>query len=1599
MRIYSCFFFIIISFAAGSQSIFNYANTRFTGTGYTSIFSSAFAFPAWRNTGAWSQDDNRSYPVDIGFDFWYDGIRYTQFCVSTNGYIDFSTATANGTGTAAYGYVNSVFTGNGSGTWNAIAPIYDDLTAQGGTDPLGNSIRYQLNGTAPNRMLTIEWVNMAVYLNTSPSLNFQIKLYETSGVIEMNYGTMNPGTATWNYSCGINGPTLSNTALPSQLKCQQVPNTNTFTNGEINNLSPLPVSNSRITFTPPVPANPTGALTFSAITSGSMTLNWADWANNEVGYAVYNSTDGVNYFFVQQTGANAVSANVSGLLPATTYYWRVMAATEGAVSTALTGTQATILGGVKISTQTGNWQQGVTWSPPGIPQPGDNVIIANGHTVTVNQSIQCNSLTIGQGVSGILQVGNNNTIRVMTINGNLLVNPGGSLRINNATNTNHRIILNGNLQNDGSVDLTLDANSTADLYLVGQGTRTFSGGGTTNDYNRIIMNMGTSQANIMEMTCSSFSAINGFLSLRNGTLKISIPTTLNLTPWANGGTDTIYSKGKLWMNSPTITANALNTLGLLGNIQISNGILNIGDAVNENLMVVGGGVQIQNGNLNVAGRYFTSGINNIANLNISGGTLTVPSVGSTSNIDAPFQITGVGSNFQMSGGTILIPREGGNGAADLGYVNTGTSGGSVTGGTLQIGNSITPLSQTMRVNSSYPLGNLLVNSSNATAQLISNHLTVIRDVNIAAGTLNANSRNITLSGNWTDAGNFIPGTDTVFFIGNSITQTITKTTGETFDQLQLSGSALKLLGGPVSTLRELVINSGTTLDVSTNNHNLFVGRNWVNDGTFIQQNGTMEMNGTTASTLGGSSVSTFRNLTINNAAGISLAQSQRLEGTLLLNNGMFTTTGFSFTLLSDVNRTARIGTITGGDITGNIIMQRYVPSAPNDWRFIASAVTGSHTLAEWADDFIMAGFPGSQYPNEPVPSVWTYDETVPGHKDSGFVAATNITNPVINGVGYWVYMGPTPLTVDITGPPGKFNHSFPLTFTLTDINDYDGWNHIANPYPSPIDWDAGAWTKVNVDNEISIWNPNNQTYAQYSGGVPINGGSNIVPSSQGFWVHASAANPQLVVTENCKSASDTDFIRLSSQQFTSTYNNVLRLTISGNNYYDETAIRFTPAATDSFDAALDAHKFWSLSWEVPQLGTNWGGLEYGINALPFPTQSISIPLGTYIGWGYSGSYTIRRDSTWNLPQGMCVVLEDLLTGTMTDLRSTIGYTTMMYDTMTVPRFVLHVGPPLRKESLSTTCPGDLNGKAIAEGIGSGPWDYTWKDQNNIILRQANGVNGPDTLSSVSAGTYLVEINGNSGICGLLTDTVMVPGPFPIAAIDQVTNESCSGNLDGSIQLLSITGGTAPFSFLWSNAATTQSVSGLAAGIYGVLITDANGCTQSLSYTVGGSSGMTAQFVMSADTFIVGQATCVFSNYSTGFSNFIWDFGDGNTNSFQLNPTHTYTQAGVYTVSLTVSDANCTTVSTSSLVVLPINMGLEESFTNISTVIQTSPGHYTVNWKDLQEIILRDAAGRLLQRISAGSDEYRLSIPELPSGIYFLELYAGESRSDHKITKE
>ena len=268
-------------------------------------------------------DDFPSALAPIGFDFWYDGVRQTWFSANANGLMRL--------GVAAVG--NTFFNTMTSTTNNPhIAPYWDDLW-------IGNNgkVHYKLVGTAPNRKLVVEWQNMQVprVATANPgTATYQVWLNESTGVIEFVYGAIPVTTAS--YSVGLGTSATSFAAVTTSS------NTVSYVTANDAQTAAIPAG-TKYAFTPNVASTP-GALSFTAVGLNTMTLNWADTNVNEVGYAIYRSVDGVNYEFVRQAAADATSSVEIGLASNTTWSWRVVAVTEGGVSAASSGSQATTTG-------------------------------------------------------------------------------------------------------------------------------------------------------------------------------------------------------------------------------------------------------------------------------------------------------------------------------------------------------------------------------------------------------------------------------------------------------------------------------------------------------------------------------------------------------------------------------------------------------------------------------------------------------------------------------------------------------------------------------------------------------------------------------------------------------------------------------------------------------------------------------------------------------------------------------------------------------------------------------------------------------------------------------------------------------------------------------------------------------------------------------------------------------------------------------------------------------------------------------------------------------------------------------------------------------
>jgi hypothetical protein len=348
---------VAISLPSKAQTITNYTFANSTGT-FTAITGGA------TTTWTGNTDDAVSDLIPLGFDFWYMGTRYTNLSASTNGWL------ALGTVQTDNAYTNNLTTGGAPRP--VIAPLWDDLDIVSTAN-----VTYKTTGTAGNRVFTLQYLNAKwYYLAIGSVVSFQISIYESTGKIQFIYRADAAAAVSPSASIGI---TATATGSGNFLS---VTNAGTGVSSTTEaSVTTRPATGKTYLFTPPVPTAP-GSLTYTGISNTAMTLNWSDLSSNERGFVIYRSTDGANYTFLTQTAANTITYTATALSSNTTYYWKVYAVTEGALSSALSGSQATICTPPAAPTVTSPVNYCLNATATALTATGTNLVWSNGVSVS-----------------------------------------------------------------------------------------------------------------------------------------------------------------------------------------------------------------------------------------------------------------------------------------------------------------------------------------------------------------------------------------------------------------------------------------------------------------------------------------------------------------------------------------------------------------------------------------------------------------------------------------------------------------------------------------------------------------------------------------------------------------------------------------------------------------------------------------------------------------------------------------------------------------------------------------------------------------------------------------------------------------------------------------------------------------------------------------------------------------------------------------------------------------------------------------------------------------------------------------------------------------
>jgi uncharacterized protein YjdB len=346
-RVYLILSFLFLCLSGYAQTAASYGFTALSGP-FASIAATGTPIPTL------SDDDFTEPGIPIGFSFNYCGVSYTDLSACSNGWISLTNSSS-----IEWDNFEAFIDGPG---W--LMPFWDDNTGLF----LGNAY-YTTTGVAPNRIFTLEW-NSFESISGLGDITFQIKLYETTNVIDFHYGTSS--LIFTDATIGISNDNVSDwqtlsdeSAAPTPLLA---PTFETFIFG-----APADGQIYRWTPTCSLPAPIAGTLTICPGLTTTLTHDTlgGTWSSSDVTVATIGSASGI----------------LTGLTPGTSSI--VYTAASGCVATAIvtvtapspiTGTLTVCEG---LSSLLGNATAGGTWSSgdPGVADVIATTGLVNGFTL------------------------------------------------------------------------------------------------------------------------------------------------------------------------------------------------------------------------------------------------------------------------------------------------------------------------------------------------------------------------------------------------------------------------------------------------------------------------------------------------------------------------------------------------------------------------------------------------------------------------------------------------------------------------------------------------------------------------------------------------------------------------------------------------------------------------------------------------------------------------------------------------------------------------------------------------------------------------------------------------------------------------------------------------------------------------------------------------------------------------------------------------------------------------------------------------------------------------------------------------------------------
>jgi PKD repeat protein len=271
---------------------------------------------------------------------------------------------------------------------------------------------------------------------------------------------------------------------------------------------------------------------------------------------------------------------------------------------------------------------------------------------------------------------------------------------------------------------------------------------------------------------------------------------------------------------------------------------------------------------------------------------------------------------------------------------------------------------------------------------------------------------------------------------------------------------------------------------------------------------------------------------------------------------------------------------------------------------------------------------------------------------------------------------------------------------------------------------------------------------------------------------------------------------------------------------------------------------------------------------------------------------------------------------------------------------------------------------------------------------------PTASITVSAsGSYTVTVTDANNCSATSAATVVNVSNAPLPTISATATQACSGDS------IVITASTSD-SYVWSNNATTQSITIFNTETVSVTTTNANACNG-----VGTSAPITVTFTQTPTangSFTTSGNIVTFTNTSSNATGYSWDFGDF-TNSSAAAPTHAYAANGSYDVVLTAINGACTDEFNMQVV---ISVSLDELNNGSEFVIAPNPANAVTeirlqsNVTENAQVIVVNQMGQIVNttevNLVSGDNTFTLNVDALGNGLYTVLLKGDTINANQKL---